>query len=276
MKESPNESVKVKTSKLEYIWELEDFMRLKRLAKIEVLPVDGTKVRTQSFGNSVSGFWFLELIPLKVDGDHSHSSQIYLYLDTSKTCEAMAEFCITFLDSEGKAIPGFKKGSLEFQHFKDGADGAYHGCEVPDNYLDDYLRDGRLRIKCEMDVFLGIEFPIGPGSGNHAYADHSSHYGYEDLHSSVRPSMVGSMTKTLDAAAVYGQNIISPTILQPHVSYTGSSHATYPGKTSFSSTQASLTQYPHMPQRRVAYVPAVPAPFGGDRMSMAAPHTLRW
>eukprot|EP00923_Selenidium_pygospionis_P011866 GHVN01020280.1.p2 GENE.GHVN01020280.1~~GHVN01020280.1.p2 ORF type:complete len:132 (-),score=8.62 GHVN01020280.1:720-1115(-) len=104
----PHESTKVKLRSLEYVWEMEEFSRLRRLARMGALPVDGIKVRSATFGSDAAGFWYLEvtpgkLVPGMVEEEESDGGTIIeLYMDVSQTAEAMAEFCFSFLDESGR------------------------------------------------------------------------------------------------------------------------------------------------------------------------------
>eukprot|EP00923_Selenidium_pygospionis_P048647 GHVN01083617.1.p2 GENE.GHVN01083617.1~~GHVN01083617.1.p2 ORF type:complete len:212 (+),score=35.35 GHVN01083617.1:2753-3388(+) len=104
----PHESTKVRLRSLEYVWEMEEFSRLRRLARMGALPVDGIKVRSASFGSDASGYWYLEVTPGKLlpgmidDEESDGGTLIELYMDCSKTAEAMAEFCFSFLDESGR------------------------------------------------------------------------------------------------------------------------------------------------------------------------------
>lgn len=187
---APHEAVKLQLSRLEYVWELDDFYRLRRLAKMEALPVDGCKVRSQNFGSHTTGHWFLEVSPGKGDREESgEECQIFLCLDVTKTAEAMAELCFTLLDERGKTMEGFKKGSKDFQLFKaDGEPGSYHGCTIDGPDIENYIKGGKLTVKCEMVVFLGMEYPLystpyetlieQDGYGHNTYSSNPSEKGY--------------------------------------------------------------------------------------------------
>eukprot|EP01068_Selenidium_serpulae_P000793 Selendium_serpulae@DN11400_c0_g1_i1.p1 len=159
----PHELTKVRLRSLEYVWEMEEFSRLRRLARMGALPVDGVKVRSASFGSDASGYWYLEVTPGKLlpgmmdDEESDGGTLIELYMDVSKTAEAMAEFCFSFVDESGRIIEGSQIGTNEFQLFKaDDDPGPCHGCRLPAMELDRFVRDSRLILKCDMRVFLGV------------------------------------------------------------------------------------------------------------------------
>lgn len=157
------ETLQVKLETVEYVWEIEQFKRLRRLSKMNALPVDGTKAKSTVFGTPTAGYWYLEMCPgqANLDDTQQENAAIWLCLDTTRTAEAMAEFSFTILDADDNPIEGFQKGSINFQSFKaDDEMDACHGVEVDARQIDDLIRDGALTIKCSLTVFLGIGGPI--------------------------------------------------------------------------------------------------------------------
>eukprot|EP01068_Selenidium_serpulae_P000411 Selendium_serpulae@DN10647_c0_g1_i1.p1 len=182
----PDESVKLRMTNLDYVWEIDEFHRLRRLCEVSILPVDGVKVRSQSFGSKTSGFWFLELYPgrsaealrdAEADSavgssavsatdtalggaDGGENCVVFIHLDTSKTTDAMAEFYFFILNEEGKKVDGFKKGAKTFQVFRaEGDPPPCQGCSIPMTEMPRFLRNGKLTIKVEMAVYMGLDFP---------------------------------------------------------------------------------------------------------------------
>lgn len=156
------DSISPRIRKLEYVWKLQDFRFLRRLARLEALPARRHAVVSKGFGGDLSGYWHIKLYPgaSSEGNEEGQSVRLFLCMDTNRTRSARAEFGFSLLDASGKTIKGTEKRSSTYVEFSaEKPNGDCYGfnvfCTASD--LDKYVFQGTLWIKCEVSIFVGLD-----------------------------------------------------------------------------------------------------------------------
>jgi len=159
-----HEIMKPRWTRLEYVWQIDNFWEIRALASIEALDSNGGDiVWSQRFGDEERGIWRLKCYPF---GDSSSAGQqnvsLFLNLDT-ETYPGLAAYAIfgcSILDDNGDKIPGSGR-SFTRQKFNTGSDswGWSQFIKVEGHSLSRMLAFNQqsLVVRCEVDVFVGLE-----------------------------------------------------------------------------------------------------------------------